>query len=116
MIKEDNLSDYVAFISDDWDKITEFLFAGERTAEVIRKSSETDITIKINLDGTGQADISTGLGFFDHMLDQIAKHSGIDLYIRTLGDINVDEHHTIEDTGIALGEAILIALGNKRGI
>lgn len=99
-----------------WDKITELLFAGERTATVQRTTKETDIFIKINLDGTGKCDISTGLDFFDHMLEQIGKHSNSDLTIRVKGDLNVDEHHTIEDTAIALGEAILKALGDKRGI
>ena len=99
-----------------WDKISELLFAGERTAEVKRTTKETDIHVKVNLDGTGQCDISTGLGFFDHMLEQIGKHGSIDLLIHTKGDLEVDEHHTIEDTAIALGECILTALGNKRGI
>ena len=99
-----------------WDKICELLFAGERTAEVNRKTKETDIHIKVNLDGTGKCDISTGLGFFDHMLEQIGKHGMIDLTIHTKGDLHVDEHHTIEDTAIALGECILTALGDKRGI
>ncbi len=99
-----------------WDKIAELLFAGERTAEVKRTTKETDIYIKVGLDGTGRCDISTGLGFFDHMLEQIAKHGSIDLTIRTKGDLEVDEHHTIEDTALALGECILKALGDKRGI
>ena len=99
-----------------WDKIAEILFAGERTAEVKRTTKETDIYIKVNLDGTGKCDISTGLGFFDHMLEQIGKHGMMDLTIHTKGDLEVDEHHTIEDTAIALGECILTALGNKRGI
>ena len=99
-----------------WDKISELLFAGERTAEVKRTTKETDIHVKVNLDGTGKCDISTGLGFFDHMLEQIGKHGSIDLLIHTKGDLEVDEHHTIEDTAIALGECILTALGNKRGI
>ena len=99
-----------------WDKISELLFAGERTAEVRRTTKETDIHIRVNLDGTGKCDISTGLGFFDHMLEQIGKHGSIDLLIHTKGDLEVDEHHTIEDTAIALGECILTALGNKRGI
>ena len=99
-----------------WDKICELLFAGERTAEVRRTTKETDIHIKVNLDGTGKCDIATGLGFFDHMLEQIGKHGSIDLLIHTKGDLEVDEHHTIEDTAIALGECILTALGNKRGI
>ena len=99
-----------------WDEITEILFAGERTASVRRTTKETDIDISLNLDGTGQCDISTGLGFFDHMLEQIGKHGSIDLRIHVKGDLNVDEHHTIEDTGIALGECIAKALGDKRGI
>ncbi len=103
-------------ITDDWDRITEYLFAGERRATVQRTTKETDIFVKVNLDGHGRTEISTGLGFFDHMLDQIGKHSGIDLAVRVKGDLEVDEHHTIEDTAIALGEALLKALGDKRGI
>lgn len=99
-----------------WDKIAEILFAGERIAEVKRTTKETDIYIKVDLDGSGKCDISTGLGFFDHMLEQIGKHGKMDLTIHTKGDLHVDEHHTIEDTGIALGECILKALGDKRGI
>jgi imidazoleglycerol-phosphate dehydratase/histidinol-phosphatase len=99
-----------------WEKIAELLFAGERTASVRRTTKETDIDIRVNLDGTGRCDIQTGLGFFDHMLEQIGKHGNIDLYIRCNGDLNVDEHHTIEDTALALGECLLTALGSKRGI
>ena len=99
-----------------WDKIAELLFAGERTAEVKRTTKETDIHVSINLDGTGKCDISTGLGFFDHMLEQIGKHGMMDLMVHTQGDLHVDEHHTIEDTALALGECILKALGDKRGI
>lgn len=99
-----------------WDKIAEILFAGERVAEVRRTTKETDIFVRIDLDGSGKCDISTGLGFFDHMLEQIGKHGMMDLTIRTKGDLFVDEHHTIEDTAIALGECILKALGDKRGI
>ena len=104
------------FISDDWDRISEFLFAGERRAVVRRTTKETDILVDWNLDGTGKTDIHTGLGFFDHMLEQIGKHSGTDLTIRVKGDLEVDEHHTIEDTALALGEALGKALGDKRGI
>ena len=100
----------------DWNRIAEILFAGERMASVRRTTKETDIDISLCLDGTGKSDISTGLGFFDHMLEQIAKHGSIDLKIHVKGDLNVDEHHTIEDTGIALGECIGKALGDKRGI
>ena len=103
-------------ITDDWDRITEYLFAGERRATIRRTTKETDIFVEVNLDGHGRTEISTGLGFFDHMLDQIGKHSGIDLTVRVKGDLGVDEHHTIEDTAIALGEALLKALGDKRGI
>ena len=103
-------------ITDDWDRITEFLFAGERRATIRRTTKETDIFVEVNLDGHGRTEISTGLGFFDHMLDQIGKHSGIDLTVRVKGDLEVDEHHMIEDTAIALGEALLKALGDKRGI
>lgn len=99
-----------------WDRIAEILFAGERRASVKRTTKETDIDISINLDGTGESEISTGLGFFDHMLEQIAKHGGMDVKIQVSGDLEVDEHHTIEDTGIALGECIGKALGDKRGI
>lgn len=100
----------------DWSKIAELVFDGERTAEVSRKTRETDIYVNINLDGTGKCDISTGIGFFDHMLEQIGKHGMIDLTIKTKGDLDVDEHHTIEDTAIALGQCLNDALGSKRGI
>lgn len=110
------LSDVVALITDSWMRIADFLQGGERKAAVRRVTAETDIDIRLDLDGSGRGDISTGLGFFDHMLDQIARHSGIDLYVRTVGDLRVDEHHTIEDTALALGEALLKALGDKRGI
>lgn len=99
-----------------WDKISELLFAGERTAEVKRTTKETDIYVSVNMDGTGRSDISTGIGFFDHMLEQIARHGMIDLTIRTSGDLHVDEHHTIEDTALALGECLHKALGDKRGM
>lgn len=100
----------------DWQKITEILFAGDRKAFIIRKTKETDIEVAVGLDGNGNAEISTGLGFFDHMLEQIAKHGNIDLKVICKGDLNVDEHHTIEDTGLALGECIRKALGDKSGI
>lgn len=99
-----------------WEKIAEILFAGERTAEITRTTHETDITVRINLDGTGKCDIQTGLGFFDHMLEQIGRHGMMDLYVRCNGDLHVDEHHSIEDTGIVIGECLLKALGDKRGI
>jgi imidazoleglycerol-phosphate dehydratase/histidinol-phosphatase len=99
-----------------WENIYEFLKLGERVVEHRRATKETDIYIKINLDGTGEAKVSTGLHFFDHMLDQIARHGSIDLEVIAKGDLHIDEHHTIEDTGIALGEVFATALGNKRGI
>lgn len=99
-----------------WDKIAELLFAGERKAEVRRTTNETDIAVKLNIDGSGTCNISTGLGFFDHMLTQIAKHGMMDLDVSVKGDLNVDEHHTIEDTALALGECLRQALGDKRGI
>jgi imidazoleglycerol-phosphate dehydratase/histidinol-phosphatase len=116
ILTENNLAEYCALRTESWDKITEFLFAGERTASVKRTTNETDILIELNLDGSGKCNIHTGLNFFDHMLDQIGKHSGCDLKIQVKGDLHVDEHHTIEDTAIALGEAFGKALGNKRGI
>jgi imidazoleglycerol-phosphate dehydratase/histidinol-phosphatase len=100
----------------DWDKVTEILFAKERCAVVRRVTKETDIFVEVNLDGSGKCDIRTGLKFFDHMLEQIGKHSGIDLTIHIAGDLDVDEHHTIEDAAIALGEALYSSLGSKRGM
>ena len=105
-----------ALCSRDWWKVAEFVFAGERRASAHRATKETDILVELNVDGTGKCDISTGLGFFDHMLEQIGRHGGMDLTIKVKGDLNVDEHHTIEDTGIVLGECIRKALGDKRGI
>ena len=111
-----NLEDICVLATTDWDKITEFLFAGERMAQVQRTTKEMDISVSLNLDGTGKCDITTDLGFFNHMLEQIGKHAGIDLVIHVKGDLDVDEHHTIEDTAIALGECLYKALGDKRGI
>lgn len=99
-----------------WNTVAEILFAGERIASVTRNTKETKISVTMNLDGTGKCDISTGIGFFDHMLEQIGKHGKIDLSVKTVGDLNVDEHHTIEDTALAIGECISKALGDKRGI
>ncbi|MGZ3750931.1 MAG: bifunctional histidinol-phosphatase/imidazoleglycerol-phosphate dehydratase HisB [Mucilaginibacter sp.] len=114
--QHDALHNTIALETTDWQKVYEFLKLGERVVEHRRTTKETDIYIKINLDGKGEAKVSTGLHFFDHMLDQIARHGNIDLEIEAKGDLHIDEHHTIEDTGIALGEVFATALGNKRGI
>jgi imidazoleglycerol-phosphate dehydratase / histidinol-phosphatase len=101
-----------------WKAIYDYLKSNDhsRRADLKRKTNETEISIALNLDGTGKTNISTGLHFFDHMLDQIGKHSGLDLSIQVKGDLQVDEHHTIEDTGLALGECLLNAIGDKKGI
>jgi imidazoleglycerol-phosphate dehydratase/histidinol-phosphatase len=102
-------------VTNDWDEIYEFLKLPQRIAFIERNTKETKIKIELNLDGTGKSEIHTGLGFYDHMLDQVAKHSGADLKIFVEGDLHIDEHHTIEDTALALGEAFLKALGDKKG-
>ncbi len=115
-VKRDELNDFITLETNDWQQIYEFLKLKNRTAELTRNTNETKIYINLNLDGTGKSSISTGLAFFDHMLDQIARHGNIDLTIQVEGDLEVDEHHTIEDTMIALGEVFAKALGNKLGI
>ncbi len=115
-VKRDQLDPFIALESNDWKKIYTFLKTSARTGEIIRNTNETKIAIQVNLDGTGKSEINTGLAFFDHMLDQIARHGQIDLTINVDGDLEVDEHHTIEDTAIALGEVFNTALGNKLGI
>lgn len=110
------LTDDLAVVAPNWHRIADFLRAGSRTAHVVRNTAETKIEVSLDLDGTGTAQVATGIGFFDHMLSQIARHSGIDLSVKVDGDLWVDAHHTIEDTGIVLGEAIRQALGDKRGI
>jgi len=114
--KEEELIAVIALRSNDWDEIYTFLKLGERTATYQRKTNETDISIELDLDGTGYSKIDTGIAFFDHMLDQIARHGSLDLEITVKGDLQVDEHHTIEDTAIALGECFSKALGSKVGI
>ena len=110
------LADDVALVATSWSRIADYLRGGSRTAHISRVTNETSIDVKVDLDGSGRCDISTGIGFFDHMLDQLGRHSGIDLAVKVKGDTWVDEHHTIEDTAIAIGEALLKALGDKRGI
>jgi imidazoleglycerol-phosphate dehydratase/histidinol-phosphatase len=112
----EDLRSYIAFEGSEWKGIYEFLKLESRYAEVHRKTTETEIMIRLNLDGTGKSEINTGLAFFDHMLDQLSRHGQIDLEILVKGDLQIDEHHTIEDTAIALGEAFHKALGNKLGI
>lgn len=112
----EGLEDVCALATTDWDRVADFLFAGERRAEVHRITHETDVFVSLDLDGSGKCRIDTGLGFFDHMLEQIGKHGSIDLTVRVKGDLHVDEHHTIEDTALALGECLSKALGDKRGI
>jgi len=114
--KAAGLKDFIALETTDWSDIYNFLKLPPRTAEVHRVTKETVIAIELNLDGTGQADNETGLGFFDHMLDQLARHSGCDLRVSVQGDLHIDEHHTIEDTALALGEAFAKALGDKLGL
>jgi imidazoleglycerol-phosphate dehydratase/histidinol-phosphatase len=115
-LQEKGLAEFCVLITDDWDEIYAKVASPDRTAVVIRNTKETKIRVDLNLDGTGKGNIHTGLGFFDHMLDQIARHAGVDLAIQVDGDLEVDEHHTIEDTGLALGEAFKLALGDKRGV
>ena len=116
ILENDELEDVIGLKTVSWKEIYEFLKLENRTSEIIRNTNETKIKINLNLDGTGKSNIETGIAFFDHMLDQIAKHGQMNLDIKVDGDLEVDEHHTIEDTGIALGEAFYLALGNKLGI
>jgi len=116
ILENDELEDVIALKTTSWKDIYEFLKLENRTSEIIRNTNETKIKINLNIDGTGKSNIETGIPFFNHMLDQIAKHGQMDLEIKVVGDLEVDEHHTIEDTGIALGEAFYQALGNKLGI
>ena len=114
--KRETLDEVIGLTTTDWAEIYRFLKLPPREVEVQRTTKETDISIKLNLDGNGVAKNDTGIGFFDHMLDQLAKHSNSDLQVSVKGDLHIDEHHTIEDTALALGEAFRQALGDKRGI
>jgi imidazoleglycerol-phosphate dehydratase / histidinol-phosphatase len=114
--QEQAYANTIVLTTNSWKNIVAFLRLGSRMVQHERNTHETQIAITVNIDGTGKANIDTGLGFFNHMLEQIAKHGNIDLSITTQGDLHIDEHHTIEDTGIALGEAFYKALSNKRGM
>ncbi|MEX0779530.1 MAG: imidazoleglycerol-phosphate dehydratase HisB [Balneolales bacterium] len=114
LLTKQDWEDYEKFNS--WNELHDYILNPVRQAETRRKTNETDISVKLNIDGSGKSNISTGLGFFDHMLDQIAKHGFIDLDLQCKGDLHVDEHHTIEDVALALGETLSKAVGDKRGI
>lgn len=115
-VKEEGLTEHCALVSDDWDAIGDFLMSFVRRASVHRKTAETSIEIDLDIDGVGDYHIDTGVSFLDHMLDQVAKHAGIDLHIKVEGDLHIDAHHTVEDTALALGEAFDKAMGNKAGM
>jgi imidazoleglycerol-phosphate dehydratase/histidinol-phosphatase len=115
-VKKSELDLYIALETNDWEDIYTFLKAKDRTGTISRNTNETKIEIQLNLDGTGKSNIETGIAFFDHMLDQLARHGQLDLNIKVNGDLEVDEHHTIEDTAIALGEIFNQVLANKLGI
>ena len=115
-VKDVDLDNVIKLKTKSWEEIYTFLKKQNRTSNIHRVTGETNVFVELNLDGSGKSDIKTGISFFDHMLDQLAKHSGVDLIIDTKGDLNVDEHHTIEDTGITLGKAFFEALGKKIGI
>ena len=115
-VKKEELDDVIALETDSWETIYNFLKVSDRTGSIVRNTNETQIQIDVNIDGTGKSTIDTGIAFFDHMLDQLARHGQLDLNIQVKGDLEVDEHHTIEDTAIALGEVFAKTLGNKLGI
>jgi imidazoleglycerol-phosphate dehydratase/histidinol-phosphatase len=116
LLEDKNLDKFCTLVAADWEEVYRYLRTRNRFGEVHRETGETDIHVKVALDGSGQSSVDTGLGFFNHMLDQLARHSGCDLEVKVKGDLQVDEHHTIEDTALALGEAFITALADKRGI
>ena len=115
-VTDSALEETIALTTKSWEAIYHMLLLKERAVRMERNTNETKISIDLNLDGAGKSQIDTGIAFFDHMLDQLARHGGVDLNIKTEGDLEVDEHHTIEDTAIALGESFARALGDKKGI
>ncbi len=115
-VSYEDLKEVIVLETQKWEDIYNYLKRPPRKVSHTRSTNETKIEVKINLDGSGKGDITTGLGFFDHMVDQVARHSGMDLSIQCNGDLHIDEHHTIEDVALAFGEALLKALGDKRGI
>ncbi|HDS07059.1 MAG TPA: bifunctional histidinol-phosphatase/imidazoleglycerol-phosphate dehydratase HisB [Bacteroides sp.] len=115
-LEKKGFTSLTVLVSDDWDRIYRYIRASMRRSVVERVTAETRVHVELSLDGEGRTDVSTGLGFFDHMLEQLGRHGGIDLMVKTTGDLHVDEHHTVEDTAIALGRAFSEALGDKRGI
>lgn len=116
LLQMESLQPYTALVAHNWSEIYHFLRSSSRSAVVHRTTRETDVRVVLEIDGKGRYQNHTGIGFFDHMLDQLAKHSGCNLEVQVQGDLHIDEHHTIEDTALALGEAFRIALGDKRGI
>src|SRR5258708_16030636 len=115
-LEEKGLKEYCALITTSWEEVAKLLSNQVRMVAVHRKTTETEITIELSLDGSGKSNLKTGLGFFDHMLDQLARHGRLDLSVDVKGDLHIDEHHTIEDTALTLGEGFAKALGDKRGI
>jgi len=115
-VSNSELEAFIALETNDWEQIYNYLKTTERVGNIERNTNETQIKIDLNLDGVGKSNIDTGIAFFDHMLDQIARHGQLDLHVKVVGDLEVDEHHTIEDTAIALGEVFATTLGNKLGI
>ncbi|MDA0935993.1 MAG: bifunctional histidinol-phosphatase/imidazoleglycerol-phosphate dehydratase HisB [Bacteroidetes bacterium] len=115
-VSDNDLEGTIAIRTQSWEEIYQMLLLKERAVRYERNTKETQISVDLNLDGSGKSEINTGISFFDHMLDQLARHGGVDLFIQTQGDLEVDEHHTIEDTAIALGESFARALGDKKGI